>query len=161
VLVWPERTLFICDTYVNPDPKSEEVAEMTLLTKEEVTGFGIVPRVAWLSHSSFGSAKTQSARKTSDALELIRQRDPTPDVEGEMHGDAALSMDILNQVFPNSRPNGKANVLIMPTLDAAASLQLAQDCGREWTDDWRDPSPSRQARSDPDSHRGGTGESST
>jgi malate dehydrogenase (oxaloacetate-decarboxylating)(NADP+) len=119
VLILPERTLFICDTYVNPDPTSEQIAEMTLLAAEEVTRFGIVPRVALLSHSSFGSAETQSARKMREALELIRERDPALEVEGEMHGDAALSVDILKQVFPNSRLNGEANVLVMPTLDAA------------------------------------------
>jgi malate dehydrogenase (oxaloacetate-decarboxylating)(NADP+) len=119
LLMLPERTLFVCDTYVNPDPTAEQLAEMTLLAAEEVHRFGLIPRVALLSHSSFGTADTPSARKMREALELIRQRAPDLDVEGEMPGDAALSKDVLLQLFPNATLQGEANLLIMPTLDAA------------------------------------------
>jgi len=119
VLLLEERTLFICDTYVNPDPSAEQLAEVALLAAEEVTRFGLSPKVALLSHSSFGSAKTPSAQKMSRARELLERMAPQLEVEGEMHGDAALSEEIRLQVFPNSRYRGEANLLIMPTLDAA------------------------------------------
>jgi malate dehydrogenase (oxaloacetate-decarboxylating)(NADP+) len=119
MLVLPNRTVFIGDTYVNYDPSAEQVAEMTVLAAEEVRRFGLVPKVALLSHSSFGTEDTPTAIKMRKALELIVQRAPGLEVEGEMHGDAALSEDIRRQVFPPSRLKGPANLLVMPTLDAA------------------------------------------
>jgi malate dehydrogenase (oxaloacetate-decarboxylating)(NADP+) len=119
LLMLPERTVFVCDTYVNPDPTVQQIAEMTLLAAREVCRFGLVPRVALMSHSSFGSADTPSARKMRAALDLIRQREPGLEVEGEMQGDAAMSNEVLKQTFPNTRLKGDANLLIMPTLDAA------------------------------------------
>jgi malate dehydrogenase (oxaloacetate-decarboxylating)(NADP+) len=118
-LLLPERTIFVCDTYVNPDPTAEQIADMTLLAAEEVRHFGLIPRVALLSHSAFGSADTASARKMREALALITRRAPDLEVEGEMPGDAALSKDVLKQTFPNARLTGDANLLIMPSLDAA------------------------------------------
>jgi malate dehydrogenase (oxaloacetate-decarboxylating)(NADP+) len=119
VLMLPERTAFICDTYVNLDPSAEQVTEMTFLAVEEIRRFGIVPKVALLSHSSFGTSDAPSARKMRAALAMIIARDPQLDVEGEMHGDAALSEETRLAAFPNSRLKGQANLLIMPTLDAA------------------------------------------
>jgi malate dehydrogenase (oxaloacetate-decarboxylating)(NADP+) len=119
VLLMPGRTVFICDTYVNPDPDADQIAEMTLLAAEEIRRFGIVPKAALLSASNFGSLKTGSAAKMRQARELIAQRAPELEIEGEMHGDAALSEVIRLRVFPNSRLRGEANLLIMPTLDAA------------------------------------------
>jgi malate dehydrogenase (oxaloacetate-decarboxylating)(NADP+) len=119
MLVLPNRTLFIGDTYVNYDPTPEQVAEMTVLAAEEVRRFGLVPKVALLSHSSFGTEDTPTAAKMRRAMELIAARAPQLEVEGEMHGDAALSEDIRRQVFPPSRLKGPANLLVMPTLDAA------------------------------------------
>ncbi|MGB4344062.1 MAG: NADP-dependent malic enzyme [Moraxellaceae bacterium] len=119
LLMSENRTLFICDTYVNPDPTAEQIAEMTLLAAEEVKNFGLTPKVALLSHSSFGSESTDSARKMRKAWELLQVMAPELEVEGEMHGDAALDEAIRSQVFPNSRLKGAANLLIMPTLDAA------------------------------------------
>ena len=119
MLMLPQRTVFISDTYVNYDPTAEQVAEMTLLAAEEVKRFGLVPKVALLSHSSFGAEDTPTAIKMRRALELLRVRAPQLEVEGEMHGDAALSEEIRNQVFPPTRLKGQANLLIMPTLDAA------------------------------------------
>ena len=118
-LLMPGRTVFICDTYVNPDPDAEQIAEMTLLAAEEVKRFGIAPKTALLSASNFGSLRTGSAVKMRRALEIIAERAPELEVEGEMHGDAALSEEIRLRVFPNSRLRGEANLLIMPTLDAA------------------------------------------
>ena len=118
-LLLPKRTVFICDTYVNYDPTAEQIAEMTLLAADEIRRFGIVPRVALLSHSSFGTADTPTAVKMREALRLLEIRAPDLEVEGEMHGDAAISEEIRRQVFPNSRLKGEANLLVMPTLDAA------------------------------------------
>ena len=119
LLMLPKRTVFICDTYVNVDPTPEQIAEMTGLAAEEVWRFGLVPKVALLSHSSFGNSDAPSARKMRDALELIRAAMPQLDVEGEMHGDAALSAEARLKTFPNARMRDDANLLIMPTLDAA------------------------------------------
>ncbi len=114
------RTVFICDTYVTPDPDAEHIAEMTVLAAEEVRRFGIVPKVALLSASNFGSMEDlPSARKMRKALALIVERAPELEIEGEMHGDAALSDEIRRKAFPSSRLKGEANVLVMPTLDAA------------------------------------------
>ncbi len=118
-LVLPNRTVFICDTYVTPDPDAEHVAEMTILAAEEVRRFGIAPKVALLSASNFGSLELPSSRKMQRALAILQERSPQLEVEGEMHGDAALSEEIRLKVFPNSRYRGQANLLIMPTLDAA------------------------------------------
>ena len=119
MLILPNRTLFIADTYVHYDPSVEQIVEMTLLAAEEVRRFGLVPKVALLSHSSFGTANTPTAQKMRQALALLNARAPELEVEGEMHGDAALSETIRQQVFPDSRLKGEANLLIMPNLDAA------------------------------------------
>jgi malate dehydrogenase (oxaloacetate-decarboxylating)(NADP+) len=118
MLILGGRQLFICDTYVNRDPTSAQLAELTLLAAEEVRRFGLTPSVALLSHSSFGSIDSPSAQKMRDALALIQGMAPDLAVEGEMHGDAALSKRILDRVFPDSSLTGEANLLIMPNLDA-------------------------------------------
>ena len=103
MLILPGRQLFICDTNVNYDPTAEQIAEMTILAAEEVQRFGLTPSVALLSHSSFGSADTPTSLKMREALSLIVQRDPKLHVEGEMHGDVALSTDQRDREFPDSR----------------------------------------------------------
>ena len=118
-LMLPKRTVFICDTYVNFDPSAEQIAEMTVLAAEAIRRFGITPKTALLSHSSFGTADTPTARKMRAALALLTRIAPELEIEGEMHGDAALSEEVRRQAFPQSRLNGDANLLIMPTLDAA------------------------------------------
>jgi malate dehydrogenase (oxaloacetate-decarboxylating)(NADP+) len=119
-LILEGRTVFICDTYVTPDPDAEQLAEMTILAAEEIRRFGIAPKVALLSGSNFGSMDDlPSARKMQKALKLVIQRAPEMEIEGEMHGDAALSDEIRHKVFPNSKLKGEANLLVMPTLDAA------------------------------------------
>ena len=119
VLILPGRTIFICDTYVNINPDAEQIADITILAAEEVRRFGLVPNIALLSHSNFGTSKDISAQKMSLAREMIIERDPTLKVEGEMHGDAALDEQIRQKIFPNSQISGEANLLIMPNLDAA------------------------------------------
>ena len=120
LLVLPDRTLFIADTYINYEPSAEQLVDMTLLAADEVRRFGVTPRVALLSHSSFGSENTPTACKMREALRLLKERAPRLEVEGEMHGDAALDDHIRQRVFPSdARLKGQANLLIMPTLDAA------------------------------------------
>jgi len=119
ILMLPNRTVFICDTHINLDPTPEQVAEMTMLAADEVRRFGIVPKVALLSHSSFGSFDNASASKMKRAHALLQQMAPTLEMDGEMHGDAAMSEKLRLQVFPDSRLKGEANLLIMPNLDAA------------------------------------------
>ena len=118
-LILQSGALFICDTHVNHDPTAEQIAEMTLLAAEEVRRFGVVPKAALLSHSSFGASASPSARKMRRALGLIRAQAPDLEVDGEMHADAALSEPLRERLVSNSPLEGAANLLIMPTLDAA------------------------------------------
>ncbi len=118
-VIMQSRTIFIADTYVNVDPMPEQIAEITLLAADEIRRFGITPKVALLSHSSFGSSAHPQAKKMQAALALLNLMDPELEVEGEMHGDAALDEAIRLRAFPNSRLKGEANLLIMPTVDAA------------------------------------------
>jgi malate dehydrogenase (oxaloacetate-decarboxylating)(NADP+) len=119
MLVMPTRSLFIADTYVNQDPDAETIAEITLLAADAVLRFGIQPRVALLSHSLFGSSEHPAARKMAEAVALLHRRAPALEVDGEMHGDAALDPEVRQSVFPNSRLQGAANLVICPSLDAA------------------------------------------
>ena len=119
ILLLRRGTFFLCDTYINPDPSAEEIAEIAMMAAREVRRFGLKPKVALLSHSNFGSADTPSARKMREALRILHHRAPDLEAEGEMHGDAALDETIRQQVFPNSRLKGAANLLVMPNLDAA------------------------------------------
>ncbi|HEY9537873.1 MAG TPA: NADP-dependent malic enzyme [Kiloniellaceae bacterium] len=119
LVILPSGSFFILDTYVTPDPTAEEVAEMTLLAAQHVRRFGLTPKVALLSHSSFGSSNSPSAQKMRNALALLHRRSPELEVEGEMHADAALDEAVREKIFPNSKLKGAANLLVMPTLDAA------------------------------------------
>ena len=118
-LMLPDRTVFIADTYVNYDPTAEQLAEITMLAAEEIRRFGITPKVALLSHSSFGSSEFASAKKMQEVLKLVKAMDPELEIEGEMHGDAALDEAVRKSAFPDAQLTGMANLLIMPTLDAA------------------------------------------
>ena len=118
-LILQSGALFICDTHVNHDPTAEQIAEMALLAAEEVRRFGVVPKAALLSHSSFGASASPSARKMRRALGLIRAQAPDLEIDGEMHADAALSEPLRERLVSNSPLEGAANLLIMPTLDAA------------------------------------------
>ncbi|MBL8487185.1 MAG: NADP-dependent malic enzyme, partial [Rhodocyclaceae bacterium] len=119
VLLLPKHTLFLCDTYVNEDPDPELLADITLMAAEEVRRFGLSPKVALLSHSNFGSVKSASATKMRLARELVAARAPDLEIDGEMHGDAALSEEIRSRLYPDCRLKGEANLLIMPNVDAA------------------------------------------
>jgi malate dehydrogenase (oxaloacetate-decarboxylating)(NADP+) len=119
LLMLENRTIFIADTYVNPDPTAEQLAEIALQAADGVRRFGLTPKVALLSHSSFGSEDTESAAKMRQVWRILQETAPELEVEGEMHGDAALDENIRHAIFPNSKLKGAANLLIMPTLDAA------------------------------------------
>jgi malate dehydrogenase (oxaloacetate-decarboxylating)(NADP+) len=119
ILIFQERLLFLADTTVNIDPSPEELAETTTLTVELVRRFGIVPRVALLSFSNFGSNSHPAARKVRRAVELVAARDPQLEVDGEMQADTALVESLLHENYSWSRLTGPANVLIFPELQSA------------------------------------------
>jgi malate dehydrogenase (oxaloacetate-decarboxylating)(NADP+) len=119
MLMLDQHQLFICDTHVNQSPTAEQVADIALLAAEGVRRFGLEPRVALLSHSSFGGSRSPDAEKMRHAREIVRERAPELTIEGEMRGDAALSQEVLDIEFPESGFHGPANVLIMPSVDAA------------------------------------------
>ncbi len=118
-LVLPTGILFLCDTHMNQNPDAEQIAEMTRLAADQVRRFGLTPKAALLSHSSFGASQSESARKMRAAVAIIRAQTPDLEVDGEMHGDAALSEAIREKLIPNTHFQGPANLLIMPSLDAA------------------------------------------
>ncbi len=119
LLVMPSGVIFLCDTYVTPRPEPEQMVENTLLAAEEVRRFGIEPKVALLSHSNFGGRETDSSLRMREAVAKLHERAPYLEVDGEMHGDSALSQTIREKIFPNSKLKGTANLLIFPNLDAA------------------------------------------
>lgn len=121
-LMLERHTLFIADTFVNDDPDAETLCDIALLAAEEVRFFGVPPRVAFLSHSMYGSSTRPSARKMRVARDLFVRRAPGIEADGEMHGDAALSEDLRERFMLDSSLRGAANVLIMPNLDAANIL---------------------------------------
>lgn len=119
VLVLADRPIFVCDTYVSCDPSAGQIAEMTLMAAEQVRRFGLEPKVALVSHSDFGTHVDAAAEKMQRALAEISALAPDLEIDGEMAADSALSEEIRNEIFPNSRLKGSANLLVMPTLDAA------------------------------------------
>src|SRR5690606_10084425 len=117
VLMLPDQTLFICDTHVNENPSADQVADMTIQAAGEVLRFGVLPKIALLSHSNFGSRVPESSRQMAGTSELISDSAPHLEVDGEMHADAALSEKIRLKAFPDSTLKGPANLLITPNLD--------------------------------------------
>jgi malate dehydrogenase (oxaloacetate-decarboxylating)(NADP+) len=110
---------FITDTHVRPDPSAEELADIAALAARHVERFGLKPKIAFLSHSNFGSYDTQSARKMRRATELLHAAHPELEADGEMHGDSALTPLARQRVLPHTCLEGAANILVMPNLDAA------------------------------------------
>ncbi|MEM9684604.1 MAG: NADP-dependent malic enzyme, partial [Pseudomonadota bacterium] len=119
LLVLPSGPIFIADTHVTPDPTVDEIVEIVHLATDEVRRFGIEPKVALLSHSNFGTSRYGTATKMREAAAVLHREFPELEVEGEMHADAAIDEEIRNRIFPDARLEGRANLLIMPTLDAA------------------------------------------
>jgi malate dehydrogenase (oxaloacetate-decarboxylating)(NADP+) len=121
-LMLEDRNLFITDTFINEQPSAEELAEIALMAAEEIRRFGLPPKVAFLSHSMFGTSRRPSAKRVRAARDLFVARAPEIECDGEMHGDAALSEDIRRNILPDSRLTGEANLLVMPNIDAANIL---------------------------------------
>ncbi len=132
VLMLPKRTLFVSDTYVNENPTAEQIAEITLMAAEVVKRFGLAAKIALLSHSNFGTDSSPSATKMSRALDILEAEHPDLEIDGEMHGDAALSQEIRNHLNPGSKLTGEANLLIMPNIDSAnIAFNLLKTVGGE------------------------------
>ncbi|HQZ05550.1 MAG TPA: NADP-dependent malic enzyme [Burkholderiaceae bacterium] len=121
-LMLEQRTLFIADTHVNEDPDAEQLASIALMAAEEVRRFGLPPKVAFLSHSNYGSSNRKSAVKMRQAHEMFCRMAPDVECDGELHGDAALSATIRRNALMDSKLEGEANILICPNLDAANIL---------------------------------------
>jgi malate dehydrogenase (oxaloacetate-decarboxylating)(NADP+) len=119
LLITSKGNYFLADTQVQPEPSAEEIAKTAVLAAAHVRRFGLEPKIALLSHSDFGSHDTASACRMRAALALVTAAHPALEIDGEMHADTALRESYRERVFPHSRLRGEANVLIMPTLDAA------------------------------------------
>lgn len=118
-LVLPTGNVFLTDTYVNADPTAEELAEITLMAAEEIKHFGIEPAVALLSHSNFGSNNYLGAPKMRETLRIVQERDPSLNIDGEMHGDLALNEELRLAHMPETTLKGSANLLVMPNVESA------------------------------------------
>lgn len=118
-LILSGGSIFITDTYVNAEPNAEQLAAGTLMCVEEMERFGIVPKVALLANSNFGSIDSPSSRKMQTALGLIQAAKPDLEIDGEMQGDAALNESIRQQIMPDSPLKGSANLLVMPDVETA------------------------------------------
>jgi malate dehydrogenase (oxaloacetate-decarboxylating)(NADP+) len=121
-LLLDERTLFIADTFVNDEPSAEQLAEIAAMACDELRRFGLTPRVAFVSHSMFGSSSRPSAKRMRHATQRFKALQPGTSCDGEMHGDAALSQDIRKTFLPESTLDGEANLLLLPNIDAANIL---------------------------------------
>ncbi len=118
-LVLQDRQVVLVDTHVNENPTAEQIAEITIIAAEEMKRFGLHPRAALLSHSNFGTSNSESALKMRAALAIIRERAPTLEVDGEMHGDVALDGASLKKAMPDTMLKGDANLLVLPNIDSA------------------------------------------
>ncbi|HSS64519.1 MAG TPA: NADP-dependent malic enzyme [Gammaproteobacteria bacterium] len=118
-LILPSGTFFVCDTHVTQEPTAEEIAEMTVLAAREVRAFGITPKAALISRSNFGTHDGPSAQKMRKAVSILHEIAPELEVDGEMHADAALSENIRLAALPDSTLSGRANLMVMPNVDAA------------------------------------------
>ncbi|HEY4317434.1 MAG TPA: NADP-dependent malic enzyme [Herbaspirillum sp.] len=118
-LILSDRQLVLVDTHVNENPDAPQLAEITVMAAEEMRRFGLKPRAALLSHSNFGSNNSESALKMRNVLGLVRKQMPDLEIDGEMHGDAALDNCLLQKQMPDSPLTGDANLLVMPTIESA------------------------------------------
>jgi malate dehydrogenase (oxaloacetate-decarboxylating)(NADP+) len=118
-LILPERQVVMVDTHVNENPTAEQIAEITIMAAAEMRRFGVIPHAALLSHSNFGTSNSESAKKMRRALEIIREKAPDLEIDGEMHGDTALDQNLLKSIMPDSPLKREANLLVLPNIDAA------------------------------------------
>src|SRR5690606_1094479 len=117
ILLLDERVVALVDTHVNDEPSAEQIAEFTLAAVEQMKRMALVPKVALLSRSNFGTGSSASGAKMRRALELILEQSPDLEVDGEMHGDCALDEALRARVLPTSRLKGAANLLVCPNVD--------------------------------------------
>jgi malate dehydrogenase (oxaloacetate-decarboxylating)(NADP+) len=118
-LILPGRQVFLVDTHINEDPTAEQLCEITIMAAATMRRAGIVPKIALLSHSNFGSSKSASATKMQKTLARLREQAPELEVDGEMHGDCALDEGLRKGIIPDTTLSGEANLLVMPNIDAA------------------------------------------
>jgi len=118
MLVFDKHVIFCGDTTVNIDPTAEQLAQIAYSAGRIVRTLGITPRIAMLSFSNFGSVRHPEAEKVAKAVQLLRQRDASIVVDGEMQADTALDEELLNSAYPFSALSERANVLIFPNLSA-------------------------------------------
>jgi len=131
LLVLDDGPVFLCDTFVTEDPSADEIAQETIRAAQKVRDFGIMPKVALIASTNFGARLTPASRKMRKALKLLAEMAPDLEVEGEMQADTALDEALRLRIFPNSRLKGAANLLVMPTLEAAnISLNLVRSLAR-------------------------------
>jgi malate dehydrogenase (oxaloacetate-decarboxylating)(NADP+) len=119
LLVLDDGPVFLCDAFVEEDPDAEDIAQLTQWAARKVQDFGMTPKIALIATSNFGARNTPAARKMRKALRLLMKESPELEVEGEMQADVALDEALRSRIFPNSRLKGAANLLVMPTLEAA------------------------------------------
>ena len=118
-LILPGRQVFLVDTHINADPTADQLCEITMMAAAVMRRIGIVPKVALLSHSNFGSSNLPSAVKMRDTLALLRLHAPDLEVDGEMHGDCALDAHLRTEIASDTTLHGEANLLVLPNIDAA------------------------------------------
>jgi malate dehydrogenase (oxaloacetate-decarboxylating)(NADP+) len=119
LMIFNDGPVFLCDTFVAEDPSAEEIAQLVKAAARKVRDFGIVPKVALIASSNFGTRNTPAARKMRKALRMLMNELPELEVEGEMQPDVALLPELRSRIFPNSRLSGAANLLVLPTLESA------------------------------------------
>ncbi len=118
ILLLADHTLALADTHINDDPDAAQVADITLMAARRMRRFNIVPKVALLSRSNFGTGSSSSGEKMKEALALVREADPELEIDGEMHGDCALDEELRRRILPTTTLSGAANLLICPSVDA-------------------------------------------
>lgn len=123
LMLLENNLVFIADTHVHPDPTAEEVAEICIGAARHVRRFGLEPKVALLSHSQFGNLECASGIKMRQALDILDHRRVDFEYEGEMHADSALNPELRQRIFPQSRMEGAANILVLPNADAASGMR--------------------------------------
>jgi malate dehydrogenase (oxaloacetate-decarboxylating)(NADP+) len=118
ILLLAERTVALADTHVNDNPDAQQIAEITLAAAAEMKRLNMEPKVALLSRSNFGTGSSSSGAKMKEALQIVRQLDPSLEVDGEMHGDCALDEALRKRILPSTTLTGEANLLICPNVDS-------------------------------------------
>lgn len=118
ILLLPSRTVAVVDTHINETPTAEQIAEFTIAAAEQMRRLDIVPKAALLSHSNFGTSDSKTAQTMRRALQLIREKAPTLEIDGEMHADCAMNESVRSQLLPNNYLEGEANLLVCPNIES-------------------------------------------